>query len=220
MYISFLQQHDAGGTPRSSLIFVSCTSGTSDFSRKNAVTTEKRVDGREQEGQTGGWQAKRRAQVAESKMWREEKVWCCSWWISGVGRGAFHPSRREEERQRHEKKIIQPIGHVHWLMKPANLNERLAWDPDFCPPFTPDASGPSSTSESRSSSVSLSNPNAGLWLKKGPMILWVLVTWIEFRDTYESLNAQQPMWLGLLSCNRVGEISSTPHPPSLNFQGK
>jgi hypothetical protein len=52
------RQHDVGGMPHSSLIFVSCTLGTLDLLQKNAVTTEKRVDGREQEGQSGGWQAK------------------------------------------------------------------------------------------------------------------------------------------------------------------
>jgi hypothetical protein len=45
----------------------------------------------------------------------------------------------------------------------------LAQNLDFSPPFTPDASGTSSTSESTSFSLSLSNPNAGLRLKKGPI---------------------------------------------------
>ena len=43
----------------------------------------------------------------------------------------------------------------------------LVRDLNYSPPFTPNASGPSSTSESTSSSLLLSNPNAGLWLKKG-----------------------------------------------------
>ena len=43
---------------RSSLIFVSCTSGTLDLLQKNAVTTERHVDGKEQGGQTGGWREK------------------------------------------------------------------------------------------------------------------------------------------------------------------
>ena len=110
------RQHDVGGTPRSSLIFVSCTWGTLDILQENAVTTEKRVDGREQKGQSGGWQAKWWAQL-NPKCGGKKRFDAVLDEYLGWGE-VLSILLKEKRGDDVTKKIMQPVGHVLWLMKP------------------------------------------------------------------------------------------------------
>ena len=107
---------------------------------------------------------------------------------------------------------------TNWLLHTFQLFTQAILSSRSCS-FNPEASGPSSTSESTSSSLSLSNPNAGLWLKKGAYN-FVGISYLnqKFRDTYESLSTQQPFEvIGVALVQPSWWDHIHPHPPSLNF---